>query len=172
MPCGLVNRYQYFGRTHCLNFHLFYSEDGDSEFLRKVGTYLPNCSGHIPEDLNLTSFLVESSLERTRSKWRNAIYYCCFKNYKRRIRDSSLGIATTLLARRPRFDSRERKEIILSSIVSRLALWPTQPPIQLVRGSLSQRVKLSGREADYWTPSNAEAKNGGTYLYSLYLFTA
>jgi hypothetical protein len=35
---------------------------------------------------------------------------------------------------------------------------PTQPPIQWVPGSLSLRVKRSGREADHSPPSSAEVK--------------
>jgi hypothetical protein len=38
------------------------------------------------------------------------------------------------------------------------ALRSTQPPLQWVTGSLSLRVKRSGREADHLPPSNAEVK--------------
>jgi hypothetical protein len=41
---------------------------------------------------------------------------------------------------------------------SRIALGPTQPPIQWVSGVISLGVKRSGREADHSHPSSAEAK--------------
>jgi hypothetical protein len=47
--------------------------------------------------------------------------------------------------------------------VSRLALGPTQPPIQRVTGALSLGVKRPGREADNSPPSSAEVKNGWSY---------
>jgi hypothetical protein len=40
-------------------------------------------------------------------------------------------------------DSRQRQEIFLLTKVSELALWPTQPPIQLVPRVLSLRVRLT-----------------------------
>jgi hypothetical protein len=45
--------------------------------------------------------------------------------------------------------------ILLST---RMALGPTQPPIQLVPGALSLGVKQLGREADHSLPSSAEVK--------------
>jgi len=42
--------------------------------------------------------------------------------------------------------------------VSRLALGPTQPPIQWVPGALSLGVKQQGHEADHSPPSSAEVK--------------
>jgi hypothetical protein len=47
------------------------------------------------------------------------------------------------------------------STASRPALWPTQPPIQWVPGTLSPGVKRQGREADHSPPSSAEVKNDG-----------
>jgi hypothetical protein len=41
---------------------------------------------------------------------------------------------------------------------SRMALKPTQPPIQWVPGALSVGVKRPGREADHSPPSGAEVK--------------
>jgi hypothetical protein len=43
---------------------------------------------------------------------------------------------------------------------------PTQPPIQLVLGSLSLGVKRSGREADHSPPSNTEVKNVWCYNFT------
>jgi hypothetical protein len=59
-----------------------------------------------------------------------------------------------------------RGNIFLSSITSRPALGPTQPPIQSVPGALSSSVTGQGREADHLPPSSAEVKNGGAILYS------
>jgi hypothetical protein len=56
------------------------------------------------------------------------------------------------------FDSRLRLEIFLFSTASRMALGPTEPPIQWVPGALSPRVKRPGREADNSLPSSADVK--------------
>jgi hypothetical protein len=56
------------------------------------------------------------------------------------------------------FDSRRRLGIFLFTTVSRLALRPTQPPIQWVPGALSLGVKQPWREADHSLPSSAEVK--------------
>jgi hypothetical protein len=65
-----------------------------------------------------------------------------------------------LCAGRPGFDSGQG-EIFLFSTASRLALRPTQPPVQWVPGAIFPVVKLLGRGADYSLPSGAEVKNGG-----------
>jgi len=52
---------------------------------------------------------------------------------------------------------------ILLNIESRLALGPTQPPIQWVPGALSLGVKQLGHEADHSPPSSAEVKNMWSY---------
>jgi hypothetical protein len=46
---------------------------------------------------------------------------------------------------------------------SKMALGPTQPPIQCVPGAISLEVKRPGREADYSPPSSAEVE---LYLHS------
>jgi hypothetical protein len=46
----------------------------------------------------------------------------------------------------------------LFTTASRMALGPTQPPIQWVPGALSLGVKRPGREADHSPPSSAEVK--------------
>jgi hypothetical protein len=53
--------------------------------------------------------------------------------------------------------------IFLSTTMSRLALMPTQPPIQWVPEALSLRVKWLGCEADSSPPSGAEIKNVWSY---------
>jgi hypothetical protein len=52
-------------------------------------------------------------------------------------------------------------KIFLFSTASRLALGPTQPPIQWVPGTLSTGVKQLGHEADHSPPFSFEVKNGG-----------
>jgi len=49
--------------------------------------------------------------------------------------------------------------IFLSDITSKLALEPTQVPIQWVPGALSLGVKQPGREGDHSPPTNVEVKN-------------
>jgi hypothetical protein len=57
--------------------------------------------------------------------------------------------------------------------MSKTALVPTQPPIQLVPGALSLGVKRPGREADHSPPSSAEVKECmELYLHSPYVFMA
>jgi hypothetical protein len=56
------------------------------------------------------------------------------------------------------FDSRRRLGIFLFTSASGTVLGPTQPPIQLVPGSLSLGVKRSGREASHSSSSSAEVK--------------
>jgi hypothetical protein len=54
-----------------------------------------------------------------------------------------------------------RCKIYLYSTASRLALGPTQPPIQRVTGMLSPGVKHQRYEADHSPPPSAEVKKGG-----------
>jgi hypothetical protein len=61
-----------------------------------------------------------------------------------RMRNSSVVIATRLPAGRPGFDSQQRKEIFLFSLVPIPALVPTQAHIQWVPGALSQLLKRKG----------------------------
>jgi len=48
---------------------------------------------------------------------------------------------------------------LLLTTMSRLALGPTQPPIQWVPGALSMGVKQPGHKADHSPLSSAEVKN-------------
>jgi len=48
--------------------------------------------------------------------------------------------------------------------MSRLALWPTQPPIQWVLQDLSLGVKQAEREADHSIPSGADVTNAWSYM--------
>jgi hypothetical protein len=61
------------------------------------------------------------------------------------------------------FESRQGLGILLLTTASRLALGPTQPPIQRVPGALSLGVKRPGSEADHSPPSSAEVKNVWSY---------
>jgi hypothetical protein len=68
-----------------------------------------------------------------------------------------------LCAGRSGFDSGQGKEILLYTAF-RVALGPTQLPIQWVPGALSPGVKMPGREADNSPPFSAEVKNVGAVL--------
>jgi hypothetical protein len=58
------------------------------------------------------------------------------------------------------FDSRRGQRIFPVAFVSRPALGPTQPPVQLVPVVLSPGVKARpGRDADHSPPSNGEVEN-------------
>jgi hypothetical protein len=56
--------------------------------------------------------------------------------------------------------SSQHGKIFLFSTVSRLALGPTQPPIQWVLGAISLGVKWPEHEADHSTPTSSKVKNG------------
>jgi hypothetical protein len=73
-------------------------------------------------------------------------------------RDSSVGIALGYGLGDRSSRVRFRAGIFLFTTGSRTALGPTQPPIQLVPGTLSLGVKRPGREADHSPPSSAEVK--------------
>jgi hypothetical protein len=54
-----------------------------------------------------------------------------------------------------------------TTVMSRTALGPTQPPIQWVTGALSAGLKRPRREADHSPPSSAEVKDWvEQYLHS------
>jgi hypothetical protein len=69
------------------------------------------------------------------------------------------------------WDGRQRRRSSSPGIVknflffmsSRPALTPTQPPIQLVPGALSLRVKRLGREVDRSPPASADVKKMWIY---------
>jgi hypothetical protein len=63
---------------------------------------------------------------------------------------------TRLLAARPDFDFRQRREFFLFATESRPALGPTKPPISCVRVALSQGIKRKGREAGNSSPSSTQ----------------
>jgi hypothetical protein len=63
----------------------------------------------------------------------------------------------------PGFDSRQGLGVFLFTTASRMALGPTQPPIQWVPGALSLGVKQLGHEADHSPPSSAKVKNAWSY---------
>jgi hypothetical protein len=66
-----------------------------------------------------------------------------------------------------------RKESLLSSTASRLALVPTQPTIQWVLRALYPGVKRPGREADHSPPTSAEVEKMWIYTStSPYAFMA
>jgi hypothetical protein len=54
-----------------------------------------------------------------------------------------------------------RGKIFLSSITSRPALGPVQPPVQWILEAVCLGVKQHGCETDHSPPCSAEVKNGG-----------
>jgi len=71
---------------------------------------------------------------------------------------SPVSVVTRLWTGRRGFDSR-----FLFATVSRLALGPSQPPIQWVTRALSLGLKWPRREADHSPISSAEVKNMWSY---------
>jgi hypothetical protein len=61
----------------------------------------------------------------------------------------------------PMFHSRKAQKVFLFSITSRPALGPTQLSLQWIPGAVSADIKWPGRQADRWTATSAEVKNGG-----------
>jgi hypothetical protein len=76
-----------------------------------------------------------------------------------RIRDSVVGIAD-----RGQSSSPGRVKNFLFFKSSRVALGPTQPPIQWAPGALSPGVKRPGPEADQSPPTSAEVKKMWLYI--------
>jgi hypothetical protein len=71
------------------------------------------------------------------------------------------------------FNSQQELGIFLFTTMSRMALGPTQSPIQCVLGALSVGVKRPGREADHSPPSSAKVKECvELYLHPQYAFMA
>jgi hypothetical protein len=79
--------------------------------------------------------------------------------------DASMQLFYETPGRRPNiFSSDERFEVLTTiSTASRLALGPTQPPIQWVPGDFPIGIKRPGREANHSPPSTAEVKNAWSY---------
>jgi hypothetical protein len=61
------------------------------------------------------------------------------------------------------FDSRRELGNFLFTTATRMALGPTQRPIQWVAWALSLGVKRPGREANHSSPSSAEVKKAWIY---------
>jgi hypothetical protein len=95
----------------------------------------------------------------------------CIKNW-----GSSVSIATTLSAGRPRFSFRPAgavKEFFLFVTASSPAARPNRLQCSWVQGALSPGVKRPGCQADHSPPSSAEVKNAWSYTYtSQYIFMA
>jgi hypothetical protein len=63
--------------------------------------------------------------------------------------------------------------IFLFTTASRMALKPTQPPIQWIPGALSLGIKRPGRETGHSPPFSAEVKNAWSYTFiPIYVFMA
>jgi hypothetical protein len=84
----------------------------------------------------------------------------CTRNHLKVISEFSGSIVSYYRLERSGFDPRQGQRIFPLASVSRLALGPTQPPVQWVPGVLSPGVKARpGRDADHSPPSSAEVKN-------------
>jgi hypothetical protein len=71
------------------------------------------------------------------------------------------------------FDSWQGLGILLFTTTSRMALGPTQPPIQWVPGALSLGIKQPGHEANHSPPSSAEVENAWSHTSTpQYVFMA
>jgi hypothetical protein len=92
------------------------------------------------------------------------------KVHNTRSQGSSVSMTTWLHVGRPKFDSWQGQELFLFPTSSRLALGPTQPPIQRVSGSVSQGIKRLGRGADDLSPCNTEFENSSTYTSYIYIY--
>jgi hypothetical protein len=79
----------------------------------------------------------------------------------RRSRGSSVSIVSDygLDDRAIRVRSTAEAKDLYSSLVSRPALRPTQPPVQLVPGSFPRGKARPRRDADHSPPSTAKVKN-------------
>jgi hypothetical protein len=69
------------------------------------------------------------------------------------------------------FDSWQGLGIFLFTTTSRMALGPTQPPIQWVPGVLSLGVMQLGHEANHSPPSSAKVKNVWSYTSTPPMFS-
>jgi hypothetical protein len=79
------------------------------------------------------------------------------------IRNSSFGIATGYGAAKSWFDSRHGK-FPVASTAFRTAVGPHPASYPIGTGTISQEVKLSGREADHSPLSSAKVNNIGSVL--------
>jgi hypothetical protein len=96
------------------------------------------------------------TLKYTPNIKRKVFFFLSFNlpSFLKQIRDGSVAIALGY-----GLDDRWwRLGILLFTTASRMALEPTQPPIQWVPGALSLGVKLLGREDDHSPPSSVEVK--------------
>jgi hypothetical protein len=73
--------------------------------------------------------------------------------------DSSVCKVTRLWAGQPQSNSWDKQGMFLLATASRLAVGPTQPPIQCELGTPSPVVNWPGGEADHSPPSSTEVKN-------------
>jgi hypothetical protein len=74
--------------------------------------------------------------------------------------DSSVGIGTGY-GLDGQGSNPGKGKIFLFPTTSRLALGPTQSPIQWVMGTISPGIKRPGHETNHSPPSSAKVKNGG-----------
>jgi hypothetical protein len=98
-----------------------------------------------------------------RSSWFKLGYYYIYYNYIHKLGYLS-GVRLGYGLDGRGFKSRQGLRNFLLTTVSKLALGPTQPPIQSVPGAISLGVKRPVREADHSSPSSAKVMNAWSYI--------
>jgi hypothetical protein len=136
-------------------------EADDRSINQKIIRYFWNSNVHFHSHKNPPLFPVLSQLNlvHTLASYLRSILILFSHVRLGRSHGSSVTIVTRLRAGRAGIDSRQGLGIFLLATASRLALKPTQPPIQCEPETLSTEVKRPGREADHSPPSSTEVKN-------------
>jgi hypothetical protein len=100
------------------------------------------------------------------------IKYCLHHVHTFKPLQNAVSIVTRLWVR-PRFESWQGHGFFLFLTMSKMALRPTQPPVQCVMRALSPVVKQLECEGDHSPPPSADVKNAWSYTSTLsYFFTA
>jgi hypothetical protein len=116
---------------------------------------------HCESTLNVWEYLLTRSPYGTLHETRITLHFSETLVYSNsESLSSAVGIATRLRNGRPsgRSSGPGRVKNLHSTILSRLALRPTQPPIQCVSRDLSPGIKRQRREADHSPPTSDEVK--------------
>jgi hypothetical protein len=176
-------RTERFTSTHKEKWEGFDPEDGGSMFLWNVGVYQKSTQSYNSEDKHWqyencwicnTSDLVGpfqkhvpkqdlNQIQREKLKRPKTLIFTYLpqKTLRKFLSEHyKYGALTGLQAGWPGFDP--SKAVFLSTTTSRLALGPTQPPIQW--GVHSLGVKQPGCETDHSPPSCAKVKNVWSYI--------
>jgi hypothetical protein len=99
---------------------------------------------------------------RTNINQKNGLCICIHFNFSKGC-SSSDSVVIKLWTGHLEFDSWQGLGFFLLATVSRLAVGPTQPPIQWVPEVLSPGVKWLGHVADHSLPSSAKVQGAWSY---------